>query len=592
MGWNVAIGERSSARSRYATIRVAVHACALILSVAASRPGEAQQPGHQPRPNPQQIGKTFETFQVEQTRADRAAPRMPSVARPEISADATPLFELTAVSVVGARTLPAVMIAESYRSYIGRVVSQLDLATIAGKISDLYRHAGYHLSRAIVPPQDIKNGRIRIQVIEGSIAEIVLKGQGAEQFGVRSLLDVVVAEHPSRLETLERQLLLVNDRPGVRIADTALEEIGTATGGFRLIVYLATWRIYTAAGLDNLGSSAVGPLQAFLPSAYNSYFIKGDTLGLNLSTIPNTPRELAFGRLSYEVPIGANGLRLGAAALYSDVAPGDARRILDTHTRTETFELRGTIAPLQTQRSSLWLTATAGYSDVAESDALGTNYSDHIRTVSLTADYRLHDDLAGWNYLTVIYRQGIDVLGASHAGDALLSNDGASSRFSLLNFAFTRYQNHSDIWSIKMSAAGQVASAPLLTSQQFYLGGAAFGRAFDSGLISGDNGIAGSVELRFDQKLNHELFKSYQLYAFFDSGVVWNFGDGTDDIQSLLSVGAGVRLYLGGEMQAGVAIAAPVSYRSPINEGRGSRILFSLSNSLKLCPDRAQMRCF
>ena len=47
--------------------------------------------------------------------------------------------------------------------------------------------------------------------------------------------------------TLERQLLLINTRPGVRIVDTALEEIGTASGHFRLVVSLKTWHVYAFA---------------------------------------------------------------------------------------------------------------------------------------------------------------------------------------------------------------------------------------------------------------------------------------------------------------------------------------------------------
>jgi hemolysin activation/secretion protein len=175
---------------------------------------------------------------------------MPRIARPEAPADAKPLFKLTASSVEGASAISGGVIAETYQSYIGKTVSQADLTAIAGRISNLYRDAGYHLSRAIVPPQDIKGGHIRIQVIEGRIAEIVLKGTGADQFGVRSLLGAVADEHPSRLKTFERQLLLVNDRPGVSISDSALEEIGDTTGNFRLIVTIDTWRIYTAQSLD------------------------------------------------------------------------------------------------------------------------------------------------------------------------------------------------------------------------------------------------------------------------------------------------------------------------------------------------------
>ena len=173
-----------------------------------------------------------------------------------------PLLKLRRISLTGARAIPPDQLITAYQPYLGKKVSQADLAAIAAAISDLYRAAGFHLSRAIVPPQDIRDGRVRLQVIEGSITEVALKGEGAEQFGVRPLLDPVLAEHPSRLATLERQLLLINGRPGVRIADTALEEIGVATGRFRLVVYVKTWHIYTSFGVDNLGSSSVGPWQA------------------------------------------------------------------------------------------------------------------------------------------------------------------------------------------------------------------------------------------------------------------------------------------------------------------------------------------
>src|SRR5581483_8295882 len=255
-------------------------------------------------------------------------------------------------------------LAEAWQPFIGKKVSQADLAAIAQAIGDCYRAAGFHLSRAIVPPQDIADGRVRIQVIEGSIADVELRGDGAEQFGVRPLLDPVLAEQPSRLATLERQLLLINGWPGVRILDSAIEEIGGATGRFRLVVYLKTWHVYASLGADNLGSAAVGPWQGYATGAFNSYLLPGDTLALNLSSIVNDPRELGFGRLSYDAPIGVDGMRIGASALYSEVRPGDNRRLTSDRTTTESFELRSSLVPLQSQRSTLTLTAAAGFSNV------------------------------------------------------------------------------------------------------------------------------------------------------------------------------------------------------------------------------------
>jgi hemolysin activation/secretion protein len=246
---------------------------------------------------------------------------------------------------------------------------------------------------------------------------------------------------------------------------------------------------------------------------------------------------------------------------------------------------------VQSQKSSLILTAAAGFSNVYENDVFGPIYADHIRTVSLMSDYRLQDSFGGTNYLTVNYRQGLNILGASHSDDVYISHDGASPNFSVLNFWFTRYQTLSDAWSVKLAAAGQTASGPLYTSQQFYLGGLAFGRGYGSAEISGDNGIAGTVELRFDQKTSYQYLRGYQFYGFVDTGLAWNDGYRPSDGLSLTSAGVGVRFFLTEGLQADIGVAAPLSYRAPDNPDRGTRVLFSLSNALKLCPARPQSRC-
>lgn len=547
---------------------------------------QANQPGFDPR----QPEKHFEN-QTEQESLSRPPVKLPTFGQRNTSGDTKPQFVLRGVNISGAHAVSSDRIAAAYQSYLGKMVSQADLAAIAGAISDLYRAAGFHLSRALVPPQDIADGLVRIQVIEGAIVQAELKGEGAEQFGVRPMLGPILAEQPSRLATLERQLFLINGRPGVRITDTALEEIGGPTGRFRLIVHLKNWHVFTSFGLDNLGSSSVGPWQTYASGAFNSYLTPGDTLAVNLSTIANDPRELGFARLSYDAPVGIDGVRLGASVLYSAVRPGDARRLDSDITTTEAFEVRASVVPFMSQSSALALTAAGTFSNVSEHDLYGPWYNDHIRTASLTADYRLLDRFGGTNFATLTYRQGLDVFGASHFDDDLLSRDGASSNFSVLNLWFTRYQTLDDAWSLKLSAASQTASRPLFTSQQFYLGGAAFGRGYGAAEISGDNGLAGSLELRFDQKLNFRYWTGYQLYAFGDAGAVWNDGYRLGDSLSLTSAGAGARFFLWDDLQADLALAVPLSYRAPDNERRSPRFLFTLSSAFRLCPERRKSGC-
>jgi len=553
-------------------------------------PAHAQQ-ASQPGVDVRQLERRFEAQESDQTPAGGRNVAVPRVNRSEVTADPTPLFVLRNVSLTGAHTISPAQLAGVWQPFIGKKVSQADLAKIATGISDTYRAAGFHLSRAIVPPQDIADGAVRIQVIEGAITDIELKGEGAEQFGVRELLGPVVIEYPSRLATLERQLMLINTRSGVRITDTQIEEIGTASGHFRLVVSVKTWHVYVLAGLDNLGSSAVGPWQSYATAAYNSMIAPGDTLALNLSTTPGDPRQLRFARMSYDTPIGVDGVRIGASGLYSEVWPGDWRRRFADNTKTEAFELRASIIPLQSQKSTLTLTLAAGFSNVSERDFFGLIYSDAIRTISVNADYRLQDNFGGTNYLTVNWRQGLDILGASDKSDPFTSVWGTSPKFSALNFWFTRYQTLNDSFSLKLASAGQMASGPMYLSQQFYLGGLAFGRGYGAAEISGDNGIAGSLELRYDQKLSYKYWTGFQLYSFVDSGLVWWDGWRPSDGTALTSAGGGVRLFLGGDLQADLGVAVPLGYRAPDNWARHPRFLFTLSNAFRLCPERAATRC-
>jgi hemolysin activation/secretion protein len=567
------------------------HAFAVLLVLLLSAAARAEQAS--PAYDPRQFDQRFSGEQVEPVPSARSRLPLPKLARPDApAADPRPLFVLRRISIVGATAIPHDQLEVAYQAYLGRKVSQADLVAIAAAISEIYRSAGFHLSRAIVPPQDINNGSIRVQVIEGSITAVDLKGEGAEEFGVRQMLAPVLTESPSRLTTLERRLVLINGRPGVRIEDTTLEEIGNASGHFRLTVFVKTWHVYASLGIDNLGSSSVGPWQTYATAAYNSLARPGDTLAVNLSTTPNDPRELGFARLSYDTPIGNDGLKVGASGTYSEVWPGDYRHAFADNTTTEALQLRASFAPVLSQRASLTLTTALDVSNVQESNMFGPIYSDRIRTIGLTADSRVQDNFGGTNYLTVTLRQGLDILGASPYEDSFVSHLGAAPTFSAFSAWFTRYQTLTDAWSLKIAGAGQLASGPLYLSQQFYLGGAAFGRGYGAAETSGDNGMAGTLELRFDQKLNSIYLTGYQLYSFVDSGVAWNSGFNYTDGISLVSVGGGIRFFLTNNTQADLSVAIPLSYRAPDNPGRDARVLFSLTSALELCPARASTRCF
>ena len=115
------------------------------------------QPAPPPRYDPRQTEKSIENLEAGQDRP-KPAVRLPSVPKPEIRASTKPLFKLRGVSIEGASAIAGDTLAEAYKSFLGKTVSQADLVAIAAAMTDIYRAAGYSLTRAIIPPQDIKNG--------------------------------------------------------------------------------------------------------------------------------------------------------------------------------------------------------------------------------------------------------------------------------------------------------------------------------------------------------------------------------------------------------------------------------------------------
>lgn len=141
-------------------------------------------------------------------------------------------------------------------------------------------------------------------------------------------------------------------------------------------------------------------------------------------------------------------------------------------------------------------------------------------------------------------RQGFGVLGSSRGSDALSSRFDADGQFTS-GRAWANWSGKPfDDVTLRVAVSGQVASEPLLSSEEIGLGGAFLGRAFEFYERSGDNGIMGLAEIGYEFSKPFSWMKRLQPYAFVDGGYVDNlnggFGSGT-----LVSAGGGVRADIG-----------------------------------------------
>ena len=123
---------------------------------------------------------------------------------------------------------------------------------------------------------------------------------------------------------------------------------------------------------------------------------------------------------------------------------------------------------------------------------------------------------------------------------------------------------------------------PLLSSEEFAFGGPLFGRAFDPSEITGDDGFAVRLELRFTSQPGidnpNAVLRQVQPYVNWDWGRVFNKEtDGSHSHRSAASFGMGVRANLGRDTEALLELDWPTigSVAARGNDGGDVRLFFS-----------------
>jgi len=567
---------RRRRRSRWRPGRLHVHVPSVVfLTLWLMSPVQAQQT-IRPEVDPGQVQKRIP---LPSERREPPEPlRLPTP--PEASPPAGKLhFVLAGVVLDGNTVFDAAALASTYEDYLARDIDVSTVATILQRITAKYRDQGYFLSRAVALPQSIDRGILRIKVIEGYVERVTFRGATSGEARLRPYLDQVTANRPLRLDTLERAILLVNDLPGLHVA-SSLEPVNEQAGAYELVLRLDYRPVAGFASLDNRGPESLGPWEAQLSASAHSLLDSLDRAQLSFFTVPAEPRELLSTELFYEHPIGSDGAAAALSVARSDLRPQGNLAPLALKGTAMRYVARLTYPLIRRREQSLWLGGIFDVFDSREHEQGALLFDDRLRVLRALVNYSINDGLGGANAFYGEASQGLTILGASRTGAADLSRSNGHPDFTKVAVTATRQQALGGDWSVQLGLAGQKAAEPLLTSEQFPLGGSRFGRAYDPAEVTGDDGLAGSLELRYGRSRGNAWLGAYQIYGFYDLGTVWNMavGDATRR-QSLASLGGGVRVTLTREVTAAIEVAQPLT-RTPAAQGnKTARIFGSLSAS-------------
>ncbi|WP_322032845.1 ShlB/FhaC/HecB family hemolysin secretion/activation protein [Paraburkholderia sp. J76] len=520
-------------------------------------PGRDQLPGTDGVREPQNAvqgtlkGETVEPAVVSPVEANRQA-----------SQDSAVSFTVRRVTVTGMTRYGVGTFRPLLETIENRPVTLADVNAVAQQITARYRADGYLLVRTLVPAQSLENGELVIEVVEGKLNRVDV--QGHESRAMHGYAEKLMQEQPLSAETLERNLMLMNDLPGNQVRATLVPSKNEAGTDAVLNNEFRRWDGFF--GLDNRSSRYYGPWQWYAGVGLNDPTGLGDRLSVR-GGMSLDGRKMSFYEGQYEVPLGSDGVALSLLAQHSD-GHADLPSYLNANSQGDNFAARLTWAPVRSREQTVKftgaLTAFNGRSVYLDDPSLPPSSNDRIRALRVGASYDFTDPRGGRNLIKGEVSQGLDGLGASTGNTINPSRQGGRTDFTKLQLDAQRMQDLSWITpglGLYLAATGQTSfGKPLLAPEQFGVGGNFFGRGYDPSEIAGDSGVAGKVELQYNRvhKIGDRAVPA-QYYAYWDIGKVWNIQPYYVRSQSLASAGAGVHLNVAKRTYVSPEIAFPLT---------------------------------
>ena len=462
---------------------------------------------------------------------------------------------------------------------VGDEVRVDEIFQFANAISKAYADAGYALSFGVVPEQNIQDGIVKVTVIEGRVSAATFNTTPSGYAGRATRIQLlrICRSKPVSAKILERNLLLMDDLPGWE-AKAVLSPDDKVVGGSALTLEFTQQPQAVELSWNNFLPSSLASGVVGLSYAGLRVFDDGDDLSASFNATPggNAYRSYALG---YSTLVGTDGQRLSLNLSQSDSRPQDPTLLaLEYAGLSRSARLTFSYPLVRSRASTVNLETFIGAQESDTSAQIGSSFThDHLRSVgaSVTFDFANADQAS--NLIKLNVEQGLDIAGAK--GN---SRTNGSTNFTITSVDFTRTAPLMAIGTGALSYCfalqGQVSlGRPLFSAQESSYGGRQFGRFFDSGSVSGENTVFGSLELRYAMPvsvgLDDPIFA--QLYTFFDAGHARQQGDlqpGDARSRKAATAGVGVRLGLPYHSNALIEVSRPVTLPSGYTGDTGNRI--------------------
>ena len=464
-----------------------------------------------------------------------------------------PAFNVFEIKVNGNTVLPVGKIEEAVYPYLGETKTIADMEKARAALEKTYQDAGYLTVSVSIPQQEVDAGIVNLQVTEGSVEKLRIKDSKYSSLAeIKSRVPEFEEGKVPHFPTAQAQLGTVNRGQNRQV--TPVLRAGKSPGKVEVDLKVQDQLpLHGSLELNDRYSQNTTHTRLNGSVRYENLWQKDHSIGISFQLSPEDLNETKVVSGTYVIP-RMNGDYFAA---YGVISKSDISAVGDVSVVGNGVIVGARyihpLPPVENYYHSM--TLGADYKDFQETILiLGSDVGKN--PISYTAFSLAYDGT-----LNLQSSQTQMNIGVNFAPSSLGNSDRefakkrtfAKSSYGYLRADLKHTQKLPLNWALQAKLNGQFTDNPLISAEQFTIGGADSVRGYVESQALGDNGLFASLELRTPplvKFVNNKSFKDYikELYAFsfVDVGHVDTLKatPGQDKKSDLASVGLGVKLKL------------------------------------------------
>lgn len=491
-------------------------------------------------------------------------------------------FDVFEYRVEGTSLLPAITIERAVYPHMGERKTLADVERAREALEKAYHGAGYLTVLVSIPQQRVDGGVVRLQVTEAPVDRLrVTESRFFSPEDIKAAAPELAEGKVPNFQDMQAELTALNRNPDRRI--TPVLRPGKTPGTVEVDLKVQD-RLPFHGGLElnDRYSPDTSRSRASASLRWDNLWGRLHSIGLTVQTAPEEPSESRVFSLNYTWPLDNGGfLALYGIRSDSDVSAVGTLNVLG----------RGTIL------GARYIRPLPGSERFFHSASFGVDHKDFDQSVNLIGSGGFNTPITytpftvGWDgtWLDegVTTRVGasfnfhVSGLGASEQEFADKRFKGRPS-YAYLRGTASQERTLGEGWGLNWRGGWQLSGQPLVSNEQFAIGGVDTVRGYLESAALGEQGIHLNLEglspnLSARMGSLADTFKEVRAIGFADAGHVRVVDPITATSRfTLASVGLGVRARSGGGVEAELLWAYPL--KTVGNTSRGDhRLHFKLA---------------